>query len=356
MRVLHAAVAALLVSSTLPAASNQLQIHFIDVEGGAATLIITPAGESLLADTGFGGNDDRDAKRIFRAVQAAGLTRIDYLLTTHFDGDHVGGAPALSKMIPIEHFLDHGTSTQTNTPGGARLWDAYKTISEGKRRVMKPGETIPLKGVRVEAVTSNGEVIGKAINGGKTNPLCTGAQNKGLDPTENVQSLGFLLTYGKFTFLDLGDLTWSKEMELACPVNKVGTVSLFQVTHHGFMNDRSGAPALVFAIKPQAVVVNNGPRKGLSTQDGYKPVDGAPAVSSGELYERIAKIAGPENVWQGHFAEPNDKAHNTDEQMIANLEPTAQCKGYEITAMVTPSGSFTITNARNNFTKTYKPR
>src|SRR5277367_27287 len=128
MRVLHAAAAALLVSSTLLAASNQLQIHFVDVEGGAATLIITPAGESLLADTGFGGNDDRDAKRIFRAAQAAGLTKIDYLLTTHFDGDHVGGAPALSKMIPIEHFLDHGDATQATTPGAARVWEAYKAI------------------------------------------------------------------------------------------------------------------------------------------------------------------------------------------------------------------------------------
>src|SRR5580704_5077564 len=158
-----AAAAVLLCAGNLAAASKDLQIYFIDVEGGASTLIVAPSGESLLADTGFGGNDDRDAKRILRAAQSAGLTKIDYLLITHFDGDHVGGAPALSKMIPIEHFLDHGDSNQTNTPGGARLFDAYKAIAEGKRRIMKPGEKIPLKGVQVEAVSSNGAVIDKPI-------------------------------------------------------------------------------------------------------------------------------------------------------------------------------------------------
>lgn len=344
---------ALFCRSILSAANGNLTFYFVDVEGGAATLIVTPGGESMLADTGNPTPDDRDAKRIFQAAQAAGLTKIDYLLITHYDGDHVGGAPALAKLIPIEHFLDHGDSSQTNSPQGARLWEGYKSISEGKRRSLKAGERVPLKGVQVQIVSSNGEVIAKAINGGKANPLCAGAQNKGLDPTENAFSLGFLLTYGKFKFLDVGDLTWSKEMELACPVDKLGMVTVFQATHHGFQNDRSGAPALVFAIQPQVVVVNNGPRKGLGVQEGYASLDGAPLPATTDIYERIAKIPGIEDIWQGHLALANDKNHNTDERMIANLEPTADCKGNWIRIVVQSNGAFTITNGRNNFSKSY---
>ena len=344
---------ALFCGSILLAADGDLTLYFVDVEGGAATLIVTPVGESLLADTGNPTEDDRDAKRIFQAAQAAGLKKIDYLWITHFDGDHVGGAPAVAKLIPIEHFLDHGDSIQSNTTQGKKLWDGYLSIAEGKRRSMKPGEKVPLKGVQVQAVSSNGEVIAKAINGGRANPLCAGAQNKGPDPTENALSLGFLLTYGKFKFLDLGDLTWMQEMALACPVDKVGMVTVFQATHHGFQNDRSGAPALVFAIRPQVVVVNNGPRKGLGVQAGYTAMDGAPLPATTDIYERIAKIQGIEDIWQGHLALSNDKSHNTDERMIANLEPTADCKGNWIRIVVQSNGAFTITNGRNNFSKSY---
>lgn len=347
-------LAGLFCSSLLTAANGNLTLYFVDVEGGAATLMITRSGESLLADTGNATPDDRDPKRIFHATQAAGITKIDYLLTTHFDGDHVGGAPALAKLIPIAHFLDHGDSTQANTPGGARLWDAYKTIAEGKRRSMKPGEKVLLKGIEVQAVTSNGEVIAKAINRGKANPLCVGAQIKSVDPTENALSLGFLLSYGKFRFLDLGDLTWSKEMDLACPVNKVGMMTVLQATHHGFMNDRSGAPALVWAVRPQVVIVNNGPRNGLGVQAGYKPLDGAPLPPATDIYERIAISPGIEDIWQEHLALANDRSHNTDERMTANMEATADCKGNWIRVVVQPDGTFTVTNGRNNFSKSYQ--
>jgi competence protein ComEC len=293
----------------------------------------------MLADTGNPVADDRDAKRIFQATQAAGLKQIDYLLTTHFDGDHVGGAPALAKLIPIARFLDHGDSIQADTPGGLKLWQGYQAIAAGKRTIMKAGQRIPLKGLRVDVVSSNGEVINAAINGGKPNPLCRDAQNKQEDTTENNLSLGFLLSYGDFRFLDLGDLTWSKEMELACPVNQLGQVTLYQASHHGFFADRSGAPAHLYAIQPQVVVVNNGPRKGLTT----------PA-----LYERIVKIPGIEGIWQGHLTLENDKDHNTDERMIANLEPTAECKGNWIRVVVQANGVFTITNGRNNFSRTYQ--
>jgi len=325
----------------LSAAQNNLQIYFVDVEGGAATLIVTPAGQSLLADTGNPLPDDRDAKRIFQAAQAAGLKKIDYVLITHFDRDHSGGVPALAKMITIEKYLDHGDSIETKAPQDAERWQAYLSVAGGKRHSPKPGDRIPLKGVNVTVVSSNGEVLAKAINGGKANAaLCKESQKKEPDLTENARCLGFLLTYGKFRFLDLGDLTWDKEMALACPVNRLGKVSLYQATMHGFFNDRSGAPAHINAIAPQVVIVNNGPRKGLLP----------PA------YERIARIPGIEDIWQGHLSLANDAAHNTTPDRIANLEPTTECQGHWLKVAVEPDGKYTVTNSRNNVSKTYTAR
>lgn len=332
---------AVLCAQSRGTSSKNLDIYWIDTEGGAATLIVTPSGQSLLVDTGNPGPDDRDPKRIFEATKAAGLSKIDILLITHFHGDHVGGVPALSRMIPIEKFYDHGDSIEAgNSPQTAKLWDDYKAISAGKRVVVKPGDKIPLKGMEVTVVSANGEVIAKPINGGGPNEFCKDAQQKDTDKTENGRSAGFLLTYGKFKFLDVGDLTWDREMMLACPANKVGTVTLFQATHHGFVNGQSGAPALVWAIKPQVIVVNNGPRKGLE----------------GNAYETIAKVAGLEDTWQVHRALKNDAAHNTAEAQTANFEETADCKGQWLKASIAKDGKFTITNSRNNFSKSYTSR
>jgi competence protein ComEC len=328
-------------AAILSAQTRNLDIYWIDTEGGAATLIVTPSGQSMLVDTGNPGPEDRDAKRVFEVTKAAGLSKIDILWITHFHGDHVGGAPALSKMIPIEKFYDHGDSIEAgNSPQTAKLWDDYKKISEGKRVVVKPGDKIPLKGTEVTVVSANGEVIEKPINGGGPNPFCKDAQQKDTDKTENGRSAGFLLTYGRFKFLDVGDLTWDREMMLACPVDKVGKVTLFQATHHGFVNGQSGAPALIWAIQPQVVVVNNGPRKGLE----------------GVAYDTITKIAGLEDTWQVHRALKNDAAHNTADQQTVNLEETAECKGLWLKASISKDGKFTITNSRNNFSKTYTTR
>lgn len=328
----------LLAAAFLTAQPRNLDIYWIDVEGGGATLVLTPSGESLLVDTGNPGQGDRDAKRIYDVAKLAGLTKIDVLLITHFHGDHVGGAPALAKMIPIGKFYDHGDSIEAATKGGAPLWEAYKAMADDHRTVVKPGDRIPLKGVGITVLTSNGEVIAKSLAGNGANPLCQDAVRKPADTTENQRSAGILLTYGKFKFLDMGDLTWDKEMELACPVNKVGTVTLFQATHHGFFGDYSGAPALVWAIKPQVVVVNNGARKGLAAN----------------AYETIAKIPGIEGIWQAHRSVANDDAHNTSEQMIANIDPSSD--GHWIKASVDKDGKFTITNSRNDFSKTYTTR
>src|SRR5215469_13110311 len=150
--------------------SKNLDIYWIDTEGGGATLMVTPSGQAMLVDTGNPGPDDRDPKRIFEAAKAIGLEKIDILLITHYHGDHVGGAPALSRMIPIVKFYDHGDSIEAgNGPQTAKLWSDYQSISEGKRVIVKPGDKIPLNGMDVIVVSANGEVIRKPINGGGSN-------------------------------------------------------------------------------------------------------------------------------------------------------------------------------------------
>ena len=321
--------------------ARDLEIYWTDVEGGGSTLIVSPSGQALLVDTGFPGNDDRDAKRIAETIKAAGLKKIDILEITHFHGDHVGGAAALSKLLPISTFYDHGDSIEANTDKGASLYDGYKALAGGKRLTVKPGDKIPIKDLDITVVSANGEVISKPINGGSgANDFCKGAQTKPEDKTENSRSVGFLLTYGKFKFLDLGDLTWDREMMLACPVNKIGTVTLFQATHHGFSNGASGSPAFVWAIKPQVVVVNDGARKGFNA----------------DAYETLSKIPGVEAIWQLHRAVMSDAAHNTSEQMTANLDEGAADQGKGIKVTAGKDGKFTVVNQRNDFSKTYMTR
>jgi hypothetical protein len=184
-------------------------------------------------------------------------------------------------------------------------------------------------------------VITKPINGGGArNSYCDNAEIKPPNTTENSQSAGVLVSFHKFTFLDVGDLTWDKEMDLACPVNKLGKISVMLATHHGFFADMSGAPALLWATMPQVVIANNGPRKGMQPS----------------AYDKIEKISGLEGLWQLHLALASDKQHNTSEDMIANLEPSTECKGNWISVEVQPDGKYTVTNGRNNYSKSYSVR
>src|SRR3954469_10812578 len=196
---------ALILACTLTAANKNLEIYWIDAEGGAATLIVSPSGQSLLVDTANRTPDDRDAKRIFAAAQAAGLKKIDILLTTHFHGDHIGAMAALAKMIPIEKYMDHGESIEIARPKVAAEHKAYEELSAGKRTIVKAGDKIPLKGVDIVVVQSAGKAIKKPLKGaGATTPVCAEFKEHPQDQDpDNDQSVGFVLTYGKFDFIDL---------------------------------------------------------------------------------------------------------------------------------------------------------
>jgi competence protein ComEC len=332
-------------AGALRAQSRNLEIYWVDAEGGAATLVIAPSGESLLVDTGW---EERDAKRIAAAAQQAGLKKIDYFVLSHYHPDHAGGIPALVKLIPIEKCFDRGDFVE---PINQKWFDNYMGACRDKRTIVKAGDEIPLKGVQVEVVASNGQIIEKPVRGGgKTNSLCAAAENKPMDQAENQLMVSTLFTYGKFKFLDMADLDWEKEMELACPNNRLGEITVYQAGRHGAL-DGAGAPAFLYAIRPQAVIVNNGPRKGLGV-----PSSGAQKAQTMH-YERLAKIPGVEGIWQGHLSllDPHT-GHNTDENMIANLEESADCKGNWIKASVAKDGSFTVTNGRNGFSRTYKAR
>ncbi len=332
---------------TSTAQPTTFDIYWVDVEGGAATLAVSPTGESLLVDTGFPGADDRDAKRILAAIQGAGLTRIDNLVITHYHRDHVGGLEALAGMIPIERCFDHGTNTEESN----QQWlDAYLRVCGDKRSVVQAGERIPFGAVTVDVVASDGRLLTTPVNGGERNPLCATAERKPQASPENQRSVGALFTYGRFTFLDLGDFNWAKEVELACPVNLVGEVTMYQTSRHGAWDD-AGSPTHLYAIKPQVVIVNNGPRKGLGgTSPGFDEVTTA-------HYDRIAKSPGIEGIWQGHrsLLAP-DAADNTREEMIANLEETPECNGHWIRASIGQDGDFTVTNGRNGFSQSYTAR
>ena len=342
------------VAGIVNAQSRNLDIYWIDVEGGAATLIVGPSGDSLLFDAGYA-VDDRDAKRILAVTKQAGLKKIDSFVLSHYHGDHVGGLPALAKMIPIDRYFDHGEAVED--VDRERL-EIYKKVAGSKRTILKAGDVMPLKGVQAQVVASNTEFIAKAINGGGgPNPICVNAEQKAPAAPENGRMVGALFSYGKFTFLDLADLDWANEMALTCPVNKLGTVTIWQADRHGNL-DGAGAPALLGPIKPQVIVVNNGPRKGLGQLDQNARSITNPGfrnTSPSYSYEKIAKLPGVEDIWQGHLALA-DPEHNTARDRIANFEETAECKGNWIKASVAPDGKFTITNGRNNFSKTYTAR
>jgi competence protein ComEC len=316
--------------------AKTLDIYFVDVEGGQATLVVAPSGQSMMVDAGWPGFNGRDADRIVAAAKKAGVKQIDVLVVTHYHRDHVGGVAQLVERIPVKTLVvDHGPQTETSRDA-KELYAEYEAIAQKvKRLTVKPGDSIPLKGVSIDVVAANGDVIARPRAGaGAENPLCASIEKKADDPTENARSVGFVLTWNKFRWLNLGDLTWNKELELACPANKIGTVDLYLTTHHGL--SQSGPPALVHALRPKVAVMNNGAKKG-----------GSP-----EAWQIIHRSPGLEDIWQLHYALAGGKDNNTPDAMIAN--PEENCSANYIKVTVRESGEFTVLNTRNKYEKTYK--
>ncbi len=326
-----------LLAAALSCAGQNLEIYFIDVEGGQATLIVSPAGQSMLVDAGWPGFQGRDAARIEAAARLAGIKQIDYLLVTHYHLDHVGGVEPLLDRLPVACFVDHGDNTEAGKNAEALSESYRRALAKGKRLTVKPGDRIPLRGVEVLVLAARGNVISRPVRGaGAANPYCEGVSPKAEDPTENARSVGFLLTYGKFRFLDLADLTWNKEIELVCPTNRIGTVDVFLVNHHGM--NISNAPPLVRGIAPRVAILNNGAKKG-GSPDVLRLIRGCP---------------GLEDLWQLHFALAADRQDNAPAERIANLE--AECRGHWLKLEAQPDGAFRITNSRTAETKAYAPR
>ena len=246
-----------------PAASDDLVVYFVDVEGGQATLFVTPSGQSILIDAGWPGQNDRDADRIVAAAKEAGVKQIDYFIATHYHTDHIGGVPALAAKIPIKNFVDHGETVEHSANSQA-LYDAYmKEVAKGNHIVVKPGDKLPIKGLTWTIVTAGGKVIEKPLSGGgKPNPFCADFKPRQVAETEDGQSVGSMIQFGRFRAVDLGDFTWNKEFELMCPNNRLGQVDLYIASVHG--SDASNSPALVHALHPKVAILDNGARKGAS--------------------------------------------------------------------------------------------
>ena len=345
-------------------AAKPFTIYVVDVEGGNATLFVSPTGESLLMDTGNAGAvaAPRDAGRIMEAVHDAGLTQIDNLIITHWHGDHFGGLAELAKQIPIKHYNDHGPNVQPGQAADDFLKNVYADlISKSQHTVLKAGDRIPFGAANVNVVISAGMPIATPLKGaGQRNPECANFQP--IDNNmEDPMSVGIMVTYGKFKTLHLGDNTRNKEFELACPVNKLGTVDLMLGMHHG--QSSSNSPALVHAVRPRVAIINDGTRKG------------------GEPFTMQSLFSSPglEDVWEIHFSLLTGQEYTVPGVFIANQvdqpgdampiatwtpplpgqqappAPVHNGVSHYIKVTVLPDGTFTVTNTRNNFSKTYRP-
>ena len=314
-------------------AAKPVEIYFIDVEGGQSTLIVGPSGDSLLIDAGYSGRNGRDLNRILAAAKAAKIKRIDTLLVTHFHADHAGGVLALAEKVPIGHILDHGKNSESDRAAAVIDEDYARAVARTKRDSVKPGDSIPLKGVEIKVVASDEQAIG---GDGVPNPLCA-AQKSGdfLAVGENAHSIGVVVEFGKFRFVDLGDLVFNGQMKLACPRNKLGKADVYLTTHHG---GEDIPAALVHAIAPRVAIMNNGAKKG-GTKAAWDMAKASP---------------GLEDIWQLHYSIAAGAEGNSADTYLANVEESCEGKYLKVTAEST--GAFTVVNSRNKYSKSYPAR
>jgi beta-lactamase superfamily II metal-dependent hydrolase len=320
-----------------------VDLYFIDTEGGAATLMVTPAGESVLVDCGNPGN--RDAERIHKvATEQAGLKAIDHMIMSHWHTDHYGGIAKLAKLMPVKNFYDHGipeklSEDPKNFP---LLIQAYKEASGGKSKTLKAGDEIVLKQtegappLRMRCLCGSGDVLPEPAEA-KENPIAKDHKPMPVDTSDNARSLGFLITYGGFRFLNLGDLTWNIEYKLVHPSDKIGKVDVYQATHHGL--EISNNPVLIRTVQPRVAIFCNGPRKG-----AHPSVIGT-----------LRRLPEPPAIYQLHRNLTSGAAENTDPEFIAN--PDEKCQAESIKLAVVPDGkSYSVTVGSKGKPKKYEVR
>jgi competence protein ComEC len=329
--------------------ARPLEIYFIDVEGGAATLLVTPDRESILIDSGWPGKEDRDPKRIVHVLKdLAGCDRLDHLVTTHWHMDHFGGVAGLARLVTIAHFWDRGlpedADARPDFPDGPKPADplgiAYRAASKGKRKALHAGDTLPLSGLKALVLASGAHVIDSTSSprsAAAANSLCeTAPADMPVDPSDNARSLAILFSFGKFQFFDAGDLTWNVEKRLVCPIDLIGPVDLYQVTHHGM--DISNHPTLVQTIAPTVAIMNNGPRKG-----------GAPAT-----VKRLRSVPSIQAAYQLHRNSATSDDDNTDPSLIANKGGS---EGEFIRVRIVPDGSkFTVQIGESGPERTFESK
>ncbi len=315
-------------------ASKHLRIYTIDVEGGQSTLLVAPSGASMLVDTGWPGNNARDTDRIMAAMHDAGISKLDKVFITHYHTDHVGGVPNLVQRVQVGQFLDHGENRE-DSDITRHDYAAYLNAIQGKpRRIVHPGDTISIPGLSIIVLAADGEHIPSVpgINP-EPNKYCASEPTWEADPSENARSAGILVRFGKFRFLDLGDLTKAKEISLVCPNNLIGTVDLYLVNHHGM--NLSSSRALVDAIHPRVAIMDNGAHK----------------AGSPEAWQTVHDSPGLEDLYMLHTAEGSDAAHNSAAPLIANLKGGSDGAYFKVDASA--NGSFSVTNSRTGKTKDY---
>ena len=363
MRRILAVLATLSCVAVIAAQTRtSLDIYLVDVEGGNATLFVAPSGESLLIDTGNGGAAaTRDADRIMAAVNDARLKQIDHLVTTHYHGDHYGAMSELASRIPVRDFIDHGPNVQPNPATDTFLQKVYADLyGKSRHTVAKPGDRIEVKGLDVRVVASAGQMIASPLPGaGSRNPYCAAYTAKDPDPSENAQSVGTHITFGRFKTVHMGDLTWNKESDLMCPANRLGTVDLFIVSHHG--QAVSNSEVLVHALAPRVAIMNNGTRKG-GQPDAMKVLHSSPGLE--DLWQiHFSLLSGQEYTVPGLFISNGVDEQPSSMPIAATAAPAPgpgaapppvhNGPAYWIKVSAREDGSFMVTNARNGFSKAY---
>ena len=316
-----------------PQESKSLRIYWVDVEGGAATLVVTPEGESLLMDCGWPGK--RDADRIAATAKGAGLAKIDHYVTSHYHTDHWGCVAELSERIPIAKYYHHAFPEGAKDVD-AKLKEAFLRVSAGKAVLVEAGDEIPLKGAQVKVLCANARVVGESAGAPQVRKCEANPEHpaKPEDTSDNARSIGFLLTRGGFKFADFGDLTWNVEHKLVCPTNLIGTADVYQVTHHGL--DQSNNPALLKAVSPTVAVVNNGAKKG-GTKAAFKWLKETPSIK---------------DIFQVHRNVGTGPDDNTAPELTANDDE--KCEGNGIVLTLDPDGkSYTVEVPSKKTKKTY---